>query len=184
MTDKTELRHKAQTRRATLANPGHGVALATAAPSRVWGKSTGGVAGYWPFRDEADPRPLMAALAKQGHLLALPVILGKNQPLRFHRWQDGDVMATHRFGVSEPLPTAPILIPDILLVPLLAFDAQGYRLGYGGGFYDRTLALLRAQKPVTAIGIAYAGQAVEAVPHEAHDQKLDGVLTEAGLRRF
>jgi 5-formyltetrahydrofolate cyclo-ligase len=139
------------------------------------------VSGYWPMGDEADPRALMSALAARGHALALPRVEKKNAPLVFHRWREGEALVIHKFGMSEPHLDSQIVVPDVLLVPLLAFDADGYRLGYGGGFYDRTLFSL-ARK--TAIGIAYAGQQVSALPHEAHDHPLDAVLTENGLRRF
>ncbi|MEJ0026907.1 MAG: 5-formyltetrahydrofolate cyclo-ligase [Rhizomicrobium sp.] len=138
------------------------------------------VAGYFPFRDEADPRALMAALAAKGHRLALPSV-EPGRPLTFRAWKMGDAMHASAFGIPEPLPSAPEAVPDLVLVPLLAFDTTGHRLGYGGGFYDRTLAAL---KDVTAIGVAYAGQEVAALPREAHDHPLDAVITENGLRRF
>lgn len=183
MPEKSDLRRKAEALRKTLARPGHGEALACHAgalclePGAV-------VAGYCAFREEADPRALMLALAGAGHPLALPAIVAKGEPLRFHRWCAGDELCVHAYGVSEPLSTSPTVVPAVLLVPLLAFDRDGFRLGYGGGFYDRTLERLRAQGPVTAIGIAYAGQAVESLPRGDHDQPLDAVLTEDGLIRF
>jgi 5-formyltetrahydrofolate cyclo-ligase len=126
----------------------------------------------------------MHALARHGHPLALPAMVGRQAPLRFQRWRPGDAMTVHPYGVSQPLSDAEVVTPSVLLVPLLAFDAQGWRLGYGGGYYDRTLAALRSAGVVTAIGIAYDGQRIAAVPHDAHDQRLDAVLTETGLRRF
>ena len=110
--------------------------------------------------------------------------MAKGQPLRFHRWCETDRMRQHTYGVTEPQLEADIITPSLLLVPLLAFDATGYRLGYGGGFYDRTLQSLRAIRPIRAIGVAYSGQEVAVVPHGPHDQLLDGVLTEKGLRVF
>jgi 5-formyltetrahydrofolate cyclo-ligase len=107
-------------------------------------------------------------------------VVGKGSPLEFHRVPDGEVLAPGAFGIHEPLDIWPRVIPQALLVPLLAFDAQGTRLGYGGGFYDRTLALLN----VPAIGIAYAGQEVPSLPRDAHDRTLDMLLTENGLRSF
>jgi 5-formyltetrahydrofolate cyclo-ligase len=142
------------------------------------------VSGYWPMGDEADPRVLMSVLAARGHALALPRVEKKNAPLIFHRWREGEALVTHKFGMSEPHIDSEIVAPDVLLVPLLAFDADGYRLGYGGGFYDRTLKMLRAKHEVRAVGISYAGQQVGGLPHEIHDQKLDAVLTEAGIRYF
>ena len=183
MTDKAELRRKAEAHRKTLATPGYATALAAhvaalaIAPGAV-------VAGYAAFRDEADPKALMLALAARGHPLALPAMVGKAQPLRFHRWCEGDALVMHPYGVAEPHPDSAVVVPSVLLVPLLAFDRHGTRLGYGGGYYDRTLAALRAAGPVCAIGIAYAGQEVPEVPYGAHDARLDAVLTENGLVRF
>jgi 5-formyltetrahydrofolate cyclo-ligase len=142
------------------------------------------VAGYWPTRDEADPRELMEALAARGATLTMPRIEDRNAALSFRRWSKGDPLVDNRHAIREPLAEAPRVSPNLVLVPLLAFDATGHRLGYGGGYYDRTLAGLRAAGPVTAIGVAYAGQEIAAVPHEANDQRLDMILTELGLRRF
>ena len=136
------------------------------------------VSGYWPSRDEIDPRPLMAALHRRGHLCALPVIAGAAAPLVFRRWAPGDALAAGGYDIPVPPEGAPALTPGLLLVPLLAFDRTGVRLGYGGGFYDRTLEALRAAGPVLAVGLAYAGQAVACVPCEASDQRLDWIVTE------
>jgi len=136
------------------------------------------------MRCEADPRPLMTALSALGHPLALPCVEKCAAPLLFRCWKEGDLLGRGAYGTSEPLPSAAPVIPAVLLVPLLAFDAEGYRLGYGGGYYDRTLAALRSTQPVTAIGIAYAGQEIPAVPHEAHDLRLDAILCETGLKYF
>jgi 5-formyltetrahydrofolate cyclo-ligase len=108
---------------------------------------------------------------------------GKGQPLVFRAWAPGDAMGKVQWGIAEPLPDKPELEPDIVLVPLLAFDGEGYRLGYGGGFYDRTLQRLRTLKPVIAIGIAYDELKVDAVPHQGYDQRLDWVLTPSGPKR-
>lgn len=140
------------------------------------------VAGFSPIGEEIDPLPLMLRLAGQGYELALPAVTARHRPLRFHRWQPGDPMAEGRWGIREPLPTAPETIPDVILVPLLAFDARGHRLGYGGGFFDRTLAAARAHRPVIAIGLAFEAQEVRAVPNLDHDQALDWVLTPSGPR--
>ena len=142
------------------------------------------VSAYWPLRDELDPRPVMLALAAQGRQLCLPVVERSEAPLVFRAWHPGDPLAEARFGTQIPYDTAPVVTPDILLIPLLAFDGRGGRLGYGGGFYDRTLAGLRSAKAVTAIGLAYAGQQVEQVPSEATDQRLDALVTERGVLRF
>jgi 5-formyltetrahydrofolate cyclo-ligase len=108
---------------------------------------------------------------------------GKGKPLIFRRWHPGDELAETTWGIREPLPSAPELVPEIVLAALLAFDARGYRLGYGGGFYDRTLAAVRAHNPVVAIGLAYDEQRVDAVPHLDYDQQLDWVLTPSGPLR-
>jgi 5-formyltetrahydrofolate cyclo-ligase len=137
------------------------------------------VSGYWPSRDEIDPRPLMAALHHRGHVCALPVIAGAAIPLVFRRWAPGDALVAGGYDIPVPSESAPQLAPGLLLVPLLAFDRTGARLGYGGGFYDRTLDASRAVGPVLAVGLAYAGQMVAGVPCEASDQRLDWIVTEA-----
>ena len=138
------------------------------------------VSGFAAIRDEINPADLMAWLHAEGFRLAMPVMTGKGQPLLMRSWSPGDVMEPAQWGIAEPLDDKPVVEPDVLLVPLLAFDILGYRLGYGGGFYDRTLAKLRAKKPVTAIGVAYDEQKVDAVPVESYDQRLDWVLTPSG----
>ncbi|HEY1631465.1 MAG TPA: 5-formyltetrahydrofolate cyclo-ligase [Rhizomicrobium sp.] len=135
------------------------------------------VAGYWPVRDEADPRLLMKALARP---LALPRIEAKGAALSFRRWNEGDALVDNHHAIAEPRAEAQIVTPDVILVPLLAFDARGHRLGYGGGYYDRTLASLCAR----AIGVAYSGQEIDAIDAEPHDRRLDAVVTELGMRRF
>jgi len=142
------------------------------------------IAGYWPLEDEADPRKLADILLALGHPILLPRVMGRRRPLSFRHWREGDATEKSAFGVIEPLESAPAARPDAVFVPMLAFDARGFRLGYGGGYYDRSLASLRAQGPVLAIGVAYAGQETAALPHEAHDERLDLVVTEKGVRRF
>jgi len=142
--------------------------------------SAGTISGYRPIRTELDPTPLMEALHGAGHRICVPVIEGAGLPLRFREWRPGAVMTTGAFGAEIPSEGA-WLEPQLLIVPLVAFDRAGWRLGYGGGFYDRTLARLRAQRPTRAIGFAYAGQEVEAVPHDPTDQRLDEIVTEDGL---
>jgi 5-formyltetrahydrofolate cyclo-ligase len=136
------------------------------------------VAGYSPIRSELDPTPLMRALAARGARLALPVITARDQPLSFRDWSSGDQLARGLFGIPEPWPQAAESIPDIVLVPLAAFDRRGHRIGYGAGHYDRSLAPLRATKTIVAIGMAFAVQEIEAVPVQPHDVALDYVLTE------
>jgi 5-formyltetrahydrofolate cyclo-ligase len=144
------------------------------------------VAGYWPFRSEIDPRPLMQRFVRAGWRVALPVTpaKGAEAPLIFRLWDGAADMARHPFGMSEPHPTAEAVRPDVVLVPLLAFDNHGHRLGYGAGHYDRTLVGLRASGPVRVIGLAFAGQQVERLPAEPHDQPLDAILTERRFTEF
>jgi 5-formyltetrahydrofolate cyclo-ligase len=141
------------------------------------------VSGFCAIGDELDPLPLLAGLSAAGHKVCLPVMQGKGVRLLFREWKHGDPMKAITWGIREPLPSAPPLEPDVLLVPLLAFDPRGYRLGYGGGFYDRTLADLRAHKAVIAIGVGFDEQRVESVPHVEYDQRLDWVLTPSGPLR-
>ncbi|NOT70275.1 MAG: 5-formyltetrahydrofolate cyclo-ligase [Hyphomicrobium sp.] len=138
------------------------------------------VSGFAAIRDEINPADLMLWLHEEGFRLALPVMVGKGKALLMRAWTPGDVMEAAAWGIAEPVADKPEVDPDIVLVPLLAFDARGHRLGYGGGFYDRTLARLRAKKPVIAVGVAYDEQRVDAVPVEAYDQPLEWVLTPSG----
>ncbi len=138
------------------------------------------VSGFAAIRDEINPADLMTWLHAEGVRLALPVMAGKGLPLLLRAWAPGDAMEAAAWGIAEPLDDKPEVEPDVVLLPLLAFDACGNRLGYGGGFYDRTLAKLRAKRPVLAVGLAYDEQRVDAVPVEAYDQRLDWVLTPSG----
>jgi 5-formyltetrahydrofolate cyclo-ligase len=142
------------------------------------------ISGYRALVEEADPSRLIALLQAQGCEISYPRVHQKAQPLWFHVPVADEPWLPGAFGIPEPRSTWPRAIPTVLLVPLLAFDNEGYRLGYGGGYYDRTLAQMRRQQPVTAIGIAFAGQQIEHVPHDAADQRLDMVVTEQGARRF
>lgn len=142
------------------------------------------IAGYWPFRTEIDPRPLMLALHALGHRVVLPVAARKAAPLTFRLWGPGATLVKAGLGGLVPDIGAPELEPDLLLVPMLAFDDAGFRLGYGGGFYDRTLERLRGVKTVRAVGLAYEAQRVPAVPRAVTDQRLDALLTEAGITDF
>ncbi len=138
------------------------------------------VSGFASLADEFQLWALLRRLDGEGVPLALPVLAGKGQPLLFRAWRPGDLTSAGVWGIAEPKPDKPLLEPDILLVPLLAFDHQGWRLGYGGGFYDRTLRRLRARKPIVAIGIGFDEQCVDAVPHLDYDERLDWVLTPSG----
>ena len=142
------------------------------------------LAGYSPIRSEIDPLPLMQALAAQGARLALPAIASRGQSLRFRVWSANDRLVRGPLGILEPSPAAAEIIPDIVLVPLAAFDRSGHRIGYGAGHYDRTLAQLRKSRHSTAIGLAFAAQQVEAVPALQHDVPLDYVLTETQILDF
>ena len=139
------------------------------------------VAGYWPIGSEMDLRTAMRDMERLGHPLCLPAIVAPDSPLLFRAWGNGDPLHEAAFGTSEPDADAPALTPEIMLVPGLAFDAQGFRLGYGRGYYDRTIAGLRDAGGLLAIGIAYAAQLIEAVPREDHDQPLDLIVTENGI---
>jgi 5-formyltetrahydrofolate cyclo-ligase len=138
------------------------------------------VSGFVPIRSEIDPGPLMSCLEARGAALALPCVTGRNEPLLFRAWSPGGPLVAGPMGTREPPPDHTIVVPDLLLVPLAAFDRRGFRLGYGAGHYDRTIPLLRALKPVRLIGLAFAAQEVAAIPQEPHDQPLDLVLTETG----
>jgi 5-formyltetrahydrofolate cyclo-ligase len=136
------------------------------------------VSGFSPMRSEINPVPLMRRLADQGASLALPVVQGRGTPLAFRAWTFGDGLVAGVWGIREPAAGAPVVEPDLLLVPLAAFDRRGFRLGYGGGYYDRTLAALRRVKAIAAVGLAFAAQEIARVPEMPYDARLDFVLTE------
>jgi len=140
------------------------------------------VSAYWPLRGELDTRPALMALIKRGAAGALPRTVGAGSPLDFHDWKPDDPLIKGQFKVMEPDPASPKVTPSILLVPLLAFDRQCRRLGYGQGHYDRTLQGLKSQNPATlAIGLAFAAQEIEHVPTDQFDQTLDMILTEKAV---
>ena len=134
------------------------------------------LSGYWPMRGEPDPRPAMEA---HDGPLCLPVVPGKAVPLVFRQWQ-GEPLVPGPFGTFHPAESQPVLTPQVLIVPLVGFDRQGNRIGYGGGYYDRTLQLLRESGPVAAIGLAFAVQQLPAIPAEPFDQPLDLIVTDRG----
>ena len=140
------------------------------------------VAGYMPMRSEIDPLPAMTALSA-ANTLCVPVVQGPGQPLLFKEWFPGCAMEKGAFGALIPTGAADV-VPDILIVPLVAFDRAGGRLGYGGGFYDRTLERLRAQGPLLAFGFAYSAQEADSLPLEETDQPLDAIVTDAEILRF
>ncbi|HEV8678950.1 MAG TPA: 5-formyltetrahydrofolate cyclo-ligase [Stellaceae bacterium] len=140
------------------------------------------IGGYWPIGTEMNVHPLLVALHERGHVIGLPHA-HRGQPMTYHRWQPNDRLAPGIFGIAMPDRRTPEVAPDILLMPLLAFDRQGNRLGYGSGYNDRTIPVLRARKALLCVGIAYAAQEFDYVPHNALDQRLDWMVTERGVRR-
>jgi 5-formyltetrahydrofolate cyclo-ligase len=142
------------------------------------------VSAYSPIRSEIDPAPLMEKLAKQGARLALPTVTARGKSLVFRSYTPGDRLTLGMLGIPEPSPAAAEVVPDIMLVPLAAFDASGHRIGYGAGHYDYTFAHLRKQKAITGIGLAFAAQEIEAIPALSHDVPLDYVLTEKRIFDF
>lgn len=138
------------------------------------------ISGYMAMRTEIDPLPAMEAFRAQGARLCVPVIVGKGQPLEFREWTPDCAMVDGPFGAQVPA-TGELLVPDTLIVPLVAFDAALNRLGYGGGFYDRTMERLRAHGTTRAIGFAFAAQELPALPLEPTDQPLDLMVTESGV---
>jgi len=142
------------------------------------------ISGYSPIRNEIDPVPLMRKLAEAGARLALPAVMARGKTLAFRAWSPSDRLLLGPLGIPEPSPAAAELIPDIMLVPLAAFDAAGHRIGYGAGHYDFTLEHLRKVKAISAIGMAFAVQQIKAVPAQPHDVALDYVLTEKKVFDF
>jgi 5-formyltetrahydrofolate cyclo-ligase len=136
------------------------------------------VSGFMPLKSEINPLPLMRKLADAGARLALPAVAGRGKPLIMRSWQWSEPLVPGVWGIREPGPAAATVEPDIVLVPLLAFDRSGHRVGYGAGYYDLTITQLRVNKQIAAVGIAFAAQEVETVPRTAFDAQLDLVLTE------
>lgn len=142
------------------------------------------ISSYWAIGDEADPGRLEHDLRRRGHRIVMPRVAGRELPLDFHLWPDGAVLVPGKFGLSEPPSSWPKATPTILIVPLLAFDGQGFRVGYGAGYYDRTIRQLRATNTIIAAGFAFAAQEFPAVPHFPHDERLDWVVTETHAHRM
>jgi 5-formyltetrahydrofolate cyclo-ligase len=182
---KAALRRTAQARRAALrpeertqaarAAAQHFAAHVNLAPREI-------VAVYWPIRDELDCRPVMALLVDAGQPLCLPVVVGSEAPLQLRLWASGAPLYPAGFGTLAPEEAAQLVEPDVIVMPLLGFDRLGTRLGYGGGYYDRTLAILT--KRPRLVGYAFACQEIDSVPRDPHDVPLDAVVTEAGYRSF
>ena len=161
-----------------MAEHGMGVITKLSLPARPV------VAGYWPVGAEADVRPLLEQAATTGMHCALPVVQSRSTPLLFRLWDRKTELVSGAHGTLQPDSTNETVTPDVVLTPLLAFDRVGFRLGQGGGYYDRTLADLRTQGRVVVIGIAFKAQEVDVVPRAPHDQPLDWIVTEVGARRF
>ncbi|MGP1276589.1 MAG: 5-formyltetrahydrofolate cyclo-ligase [Caulobacterales bacterium] len=177
---KARARRHALARREGLAAgaPDAAHALAGNFPDAAWPAVNAVVSGYWPVRGEIDPRPLMETFLLEQAQLALPVVIAKDAPLQFRAWTPGDGLEKGAFGIDVPEARKPVLVPSLVLVPLAAFDDRCHRLGYGGGFYDRTLSALRTAGPVIAVGLAYEGQRVGRISAGRHDVALDYVVTE------
>jgi 5-formyltetrahydrofolate cyclo-ligase len=142
------------------------------------------VSGFSPMKSEINPVPLLRKLAEAGAQLALPAIAGRGRPLIMRAWKFGDPFKAGQWGIREPVPEAPEVAPDILIVPLACFDRAGHRIGYGAGYYDMTIGAVRASKPVVAVGIAFAAQEIPQVPATERDARLDLVLTEREIIDF
>lgn len=181
---KNELRQRQRAGRAALfaqASPTMFAAAAGHFLKSVELRPGGVIAGYWPIRDEFDSRPLLEAIAANGGRLAMPVVEGDSGRLIFREWASGGALVPAGFGTFGPSDAAREVEPEVIIAPLLAFDRRGYRLGYGGGFYDRSLTALRAAgKCKSAIGLGFAAQRVQQVPAGGDDARLDMIVTETG----
>ncbi|MGH6847443.1 MAG: 5-formyltetrahydrofolate cyclo-ligase [Methylocella sp.] len=181
---KPALRTRALARRAETsfdAAAAYAAHLAAAGAALVLRLRPGIVAAYFPLAGEPSTLALLENLANAGVKTALPVTGRRGTPLVFRLWRPGEPTLQGKKAIEEPLPDAPEAAPDLLFVPLAAFDRAGHRIGYGAGFYDRSLAGLRTKKPICAVGVAYASQEFPKIPHEKHDEILDYVLTEREL---
>jgi len=183
---KAELRSAALARREKLSEKQRNAAANALAKRGLPIAITQGliISGYSPIRSEIDPLPLMEKLAKHGARLALPTVTARGKSLIFRSYNVGDRLTLGILGIPEPSPAAAEVVPDIMLVPLAAFDATGHRIGYGAGYYDYSFAHLRRHKPVVGIGLAFAAQEIASVPALSHDVPLDYVLTEKRVFDF
>lgn len=187
MTGSSDIRHeKAELRRRMIcAREAIGVvergaaahACAARLPGLLRGLPPPVISAFLPIGAEIDPRPAMVVARKLGCRICLPVMVGRNLPLQFRAWSPGDPLEERQWGIREPSASAEPMQPGVLLMPLLAFDLRGGRLGYGGGYYDRTLRALRATAPVLAVGLAFDEQGVDGVPCLDYDERLDRVIT-------
>jgi len=183
---KAELRATALAKRDALSDEQRAAAAQALAKRGLPIEITPGmvVSGYSPIRNEIDPAPLLRKLAEAGARLALPAVMARGKSLAFRAWSPNDRLMLGPLGIPEPSPAAAELIPDIMLIPLAAFDPEGHRIGYGAGHYDFTLEHLRKGKAITAVGVAFAVQQIKAVPALPHDVALDYVLTEKKVFDF
>jgi len=183
---KAELRATALAKREALSDKQRGAAAHALAKRGLPLPIAAGmiVSGYSPIRNEIDPAPLLQKLALQGAQLALPSVTARGKSLVFRAWSPGERLTLGMLGIPEPSPAAAEVVPDIMLVPLAAFDRIGHRIGYGAGHYDYTIAHLRKQKAIIGIGLAFAAQEIEAIPALSHDVPLDYVLTEKRVFDF
>ncbi|MBL8588710.1 MAG: 5-formyltetrahydrofolate cyclo-ligase [Methylobacteriaceae bacterium] len=185
--DKTTLRAEALARRAGVdaaTREAFARRLAALGPALA-GRAQARVASVFSsFRGEPDTAPLMRALRSAGLVVALPVVVGRGAPLVFRRHDEGDALRPGPFGLSEPGDDAPALEPDLVFAPLAAFDRAGHRIGYGAGYYDRSLAGLRARRRILAVGVAFAAQEVATIPAEPHDERLDMIVTDSETLEF
>ncbi len=183
---KAVLRREALARRKSVHAVRHAGASADLARRIASELSTQGkiIAGYWPLGTEIDCVPALATLKAAGIEVALPVVAGQGQVLIFRSWAPGDILEAGPFGTMHPAQRASLVVPDIMLLPLMAFDSTGHRLGYGAGYYDRTVAALRRDRQVVIIGLAYDEQQIDTLPADSHDQKMDAVITDQRMLWF
>lgn len=182
---KAALRLRARSARAAILNSTRSAAASAVSENffkSVPLKTTDIVAGYWRIKDEMDVQPILIRLMDSFQPVCLPVVLGEDMPLELRLWEQGTPLYEAGFGTLAPSELAPQVEPDVILMPLLGFDARGTRLGYGGGYYDRTLEKLT--KRPRLIGVAFAAQEIDAIPRESHDVPLDVIITEQGARTF
>lgn len=182
---KAALRLKAHAARAAVPQSARAEAAATVTQlffEQLAPEASHVIAAYWRIRDELDCQPILVRLMDNNHTVVLPVVVSEAEPLDLRVWEQGAALYEAGFGTLAPAEAAPRAEPDVILMPLLGFDSRGTRLGYGGGYYDRTLARL-AKRP-KLIGLAYAAQELDLIPREEHDAPLDAVITERGVQRF
>jgi len=179
---KKEARIKAKIIRAKEKNNLNAFQIIEHIPASIFNNRI--IAGYWPLTDELDIIPLLKSCFSKGHKLSLPCTPERGNPLLFRSWSPKDKLKKGLYGTCEPFPEKALVVPNLILLPLLAFTGTGTRLGYGGGYYDRTLASLRLRNDIFACGIAFASQEVDFLPTDEFDQNLDGILTDKYFKAF